>query len=262
MAASAQYGQTTYLPSTIPNIDVWPLGGEQYDGIDLDTCLKKAQARGFHFASYTAGRLPLNSRCNLYTQSTTAAVGGVSYNTDWDLYAVNAPQYGQTTYLPSTIPNTDVWPLGGEQYDGIDLDTCLKKAQTSGFHFASYTAHRLPINSRCNLYTQTTTAAVGGVSYNTDWDLYAVNTLQYGQTTYLPSTIPNTDVWPLSGEQYDGIDLDTCLKKAQTSGFHFASYTAGRLPVNSRCNLYTQSTTAAVGGVTYNTDWELIAVEP
>ena len=41
MAASAQYGQTTYLPSTIPNIDVWPLGGEQYDGIDLDTCLKK-----------------------------------------------------------------------------------------------------------------------------------------------------------------------------------------------------------------------------
>ncbi len=88
MAASAQYGQTTYLPSTIPNIDVWPLGGEQYDGIDLDTCLKKAQARGFHFASYTAGRLPINSRCNLYTQSTTTAVGGVSYNTDWELISV------------------------------------------------------------------------------------------------------------------------------------------------------------------------------
>ena len=98
--------------------------------------------------------------------------------------------------------------------------------------------------------------------YNTDWDLYAVNTLQYGQTTY-PSTIPNTDVWPLSGGAVRRRHRPGhVFEKAQTSGFHFASYTAGRLPVNSRCNLYAQSTTAAVGGVTYNTDWELIAVEP
>ena len=88
LAAGSQYGQTTYIPSTIPNTDVWPLGGAQYDGIDLDTCLQKAQAEGFHFASYTAGRLPINSRCNLYTQSTTAAVGGVTYNTDWELISV------------------------------------------------------------------------------------------------------------------------------------------------------------------------------
>lgn len=85
-----------------------------------------------------------------------------------------ADAYGMTSYLPDTGANTDVWPLGGEQHNDVAVSKCLELARRGGYHFANFMKANGAVG-RCNLYRQDTTAALGGVSYNTDWDLYAVN---------------------------------------------------------------------------------------
>lgn len=81
------------------------------------------------------------------------------------------PLVGQAAgdYLPNTAVNDDVWPHGGQQINDISITGCLQRAQQGGFGLASY---KKAAPSRCSLYTQTNVADVGGVSVNTDWDLY------------------------------------------------------------------------------------------